>query len=857
MNARTLQALTGERPSTIQASTKRIVTVERTTKVVAVKWTSGSKDCHIRPSKSTITSARKQSKGWFISSRRFRIKKRCKPTWSKIARSVHPASSQRKMIYSMGNMEYFEICEITPNIQCPNCMTHWTKGIVYCICGTCWRPSDKVRKLNSDRYDVLSIPNYVIKKRPSQGARHGNTERQRIHHAAHVSSKKAQKRSATPYWIDCYRQAQIDIGWTEEHCARLDEIAAEDHFFFATAAERTKRLGPCAQSHVYIVLPHTYFSRVASDLSQHLCLANHSTRTFNPIPSLFLLRGDDHCDDPQYVATCGPLAEPQLLTSRDPCDTLWHLGRLRHTPLCNRMIDIEGNNTYSTKFQCNGLCVNTTPQMTCFRGAIVCTKWLQERIDDQSIQPDNKLELGTSYKLKLGPRWNWDQKWKIKNWPWMRGDTARCVHQWQHDHFHSHIVWAWRALSSSFLSVHRHAHMHRGSSNESFTPSTWSHSRECFSSPLLSLSTSRTSWRTPYLSSCTWSSQTTWTCCALRTKRVWTLLTSSSSPQVMSPTPTTSRRPQSSPTQSSWTRHHSSPTKSLLRTPTTMTLHSRICFAKHTEHMPITLYEKTCLSVCRRRQCPIERGDPLETERDDPLSKEIQEAQIRTLLDKQKEQILAECQARINKHEAAYDRRSLLKLGEIVNSQQRELHLSRAEEVQQRDQQLHQGQLLQQNLELREAHQRSLTEMEELRKFQSSTFDTIARRKLVEEQNTILDLSGRTQELQNEINCMSDSKDFQDAESSRSGNSHVTSRPVSFPPHPIPEGMLRHSFVSLSRREGPPSIWDTHGFSGNVFVNPDASSSAPYPQELRQWNSSIEEPLQFVHSGEKWKTRTK
>ena len=90
---------------------------------------------------------------------------------------------------------------------------------------------------------------------------------------------------------------------------------------------------------------------------------------------------------------------------------------------------------------------------------------------------------------------------------------------------------------------------------------------------------------------------------------------------------------------------------------------------------------------------------------------------------------------------------------------------------------------------------------------------------------------------------MNDSKDFQDAESIRSGNSHVTSRPVSFPPHPIPEGTLRHSFVTPSRREGPPSIWDTHGISGNAFANPDASSSESYPQELRQWNSSIEEPL--------------
>ena len=151
---------------------------------------------------------------------------------------------------------------------------------------------------------------------------------------------------------------------------------------------------------------------------------------------------------------------------------------------------------------------------------------------------------------------------------------------------------------------------------------------------------------------------------------------------------------------------------------------------------------------------------------------------MRTLLDKQKEQILAECQARINRHEfqAAYDRRSSLKFGEIIESQQEELHCARAEEVKQRDRKLLQGQLLQQILELREAHQRGLTEMEELRKFQSSTFDTIARRKLVKDQITILELSGRIQELQNEINCMSDSKEVQDAESSRSGNSHVTSR---------------------------------------------------------------------------------
>ena len=68
--------------------------------------------------------------------------------------------------------------------------------------------------------------------------------------------------------------------------------------------------------------------------------------------------------------------------------------------------------------------------------------------------------------------------------------------------------------------------------------------------------------------------------------------------------------------------------------------------------------------------------------------------------------------------------------------------------------------------------------------------------------NTVLtqiltSLCSEDQELQKEVNCMNDFKDFQDAESIRSGNSHVTSRPVSFPPHPIPEGML--SILSYRR----------------------------------------------------------
>ena len=88
---------------------------------------------------------------------------------------------------------------------------------------------------------------------------------------------------------------------------------------------------------------------------------------------------------------------------------------------------------------------------------------------------------------------------------------------------------------------------------------------------------------------------------------------------------------------------------------------------------------------------------------------------------------------------------------------------------------------------------------------------------------------------------MNDSRDFQDAESVRSGQSHVANQPVSFPSHPVPGGMLSRSLGMPSRKNGPPSIWDTHGKSGNLFANPTASSSAPCPQELKPWSSNVSE----------------
>ena len=83
-------------------------------------------------------------------------------------------------------------------------------------------------------------------------------------------------------------------------------------------------------------------------------------------------------------------------------------------------------------------------------------------------------------------------------------------------------------------------------------------------------------------------------------------------------------------------------------------------------------------SVSERSGQPVvERGQELNSEK----------GQIRTLLDRRREQILADCQAGIPKHEfqANYDRRSIQKLSETIESQQEELHRAQAEEFHRRD----------------------------------------------------------------------------------------------------------------------------------------------------------------------------
>ena len=188
--------------------------------------------------------------------------------------------------------------------------------------------------------------------------------------------------------------------------------------------------------------------------------------------------------------------------------------------------------------------------------------------------------------------------------------------------------------------------------------------------------------------------------------RSWAPWTVKTPPQVMSPTTTSSQRIMSSSPRSPW------PSNGPLKTSTTTTSQSVRRSSMRAEVEPISLKEKACRFVCLRRQwVMIERRNLLfvvtqVTRKVTKLrDKNFEHAQIRTLLDRQREQFLADCEAEIRKHEfqADDDRRSIQKRNETIESRKEELHLAQAEEQRRQDHQLLHVQLLYQNLDFREA----------------------------------------------------------------------------------------------------------------------------------------------------------
>ena len=91
------------------------------------------------------------------------------------------------------------------------------------------QPAEQNRQMNKDRFDVLSILGYLMKKDQSRGARHGQSMRQIMYYKARDMMKRAnnkkngQCKTFLERWHrdERYRTHLSELGWTEEKISTI------------------------------------------------------------------------------------------------------------------------------------------------------------------------------------------------------------------------------------------------------------------------------------------------------------------------------------------------------------------------------------------------------------------------------------------------------------------------------------------------------------------------------------------------------------------------------------------------------------------------------------------------------------
>ena len=147
------------------------------------------------------------------------------------------------MIHDVENIELCELLDMEPKAQCKVCPSHWDAGIVYCTCGHFLRNgTEENKKFVQYPMDLLSIPNYYIKKGRPHGHRYGKKPG-----ITSTSSRIRSRRNASKKFFlgihdrlirdEKFRKNMFDVGRTEEICRDMDKLAKEDHTHHITPEE--------------------------------------------------------------------------------------------------------------------------------------------------------------------------------------------------------------------------------------------------------------------------------------------------------------------------------------------------------------------------------------------------------------------------------------------------------------------------------------------------------------------------------------------------------------------------------------------------------------------------------------------
>ena len=147
------------------------------------------------------------------------------------------------MIREVGNIELCELLETEPKTQCKVILSYWNIGIVYCTCGHFLRKGRGAnKKFIKYTMDLLSIPDYVIKKGRPHGHRHGKKPGDTEYCTANQLKKKCKKKffqGIHDRFIrdETFRNRMIENGRDEHACRLMDALEDEDHTHHLTPSE--------------------------------------------------------------------------------------------------------------------------------------------------------------------------------------------------------------------------------------------------------------------------------------------------------------------------------------------------------------------------------------------------------------------------------------------------------------------------------------------------------------------------------------------------------------------------------------------------------------------------------------------
>ena len=143
----------------------------------------------------------------------------------------------KKMIQDVGNIELCELLETDPKTQCAACISYWKVGIVYCTCGHFLQKETEVnRKIVIYTMNLLSLPEYVIKKGRPHGHRYGKKPGDKEYFTTNQVKKRCKKtffQGIRDRFIRDpeFRSRLIENDRDEELCRRWDALADEDHTY--------------------------------------------------------------------------------------------------------------------------------------------------------------------------------------------------------------------------------------------------------------------------------------------------------------------------------------------------------------------------------------------------------------------------------------------------------------------------------------------------------------------------------------------------------------------------------------------------------------------------------------------------